>query len=169
MSQTILCIEDEEDTGNLIQALLEREGYTIVRARDGRQALCLFETMRPPALILLDVVIPYVNGFEQLSTLRNNPDWQHTPIIMVSADYYQPDIQRALAEGATAYVVKKPGLQDLIHKVRQVLSATPITSTTMPTPVTVCAEATPSPFRQRRAPSRRSGLATNRPRKRRAA
>ena len=169
MSQTILCIEDEEDTGNLIQALLEREGYLVVRARDGRQALCLFETMRPPALVLLDVVVPYVNGFEQLAALRKNPAWQHTPIIMVSADYYQPDIQRALTEGATAYVVKKPGLQDLIQKVRQILPLTAIKDTPPSASGNEPLETTPSPLRQRRAQARRSGLAASKPSKHRAA
>ncbi|MBH0200256.1 MAG: response regulator [Nitrospira sp.] len=123
MARTILCVEDEEDTGNLIQAMLEREGYEVTRARDGRQAVLLIETTLPPALILLDVVIPYVNGFELLEALRHNPDWCHVPIVMLSADYYEPDIQRARREGATAYVVKKLGLQGLIEEVTRVLPA----------------------------------------------
>jgi DNA-binding response OmpR family regulator len=116
--------------------------------------------MLPPALILLDVVVPYVNGFELLVALRRNPDWQHIPIIMVSADYYEPDIQRALTEGANAYVVKTPGLQDLLQAVRQIL----------PSPTTegprgsdqVCVEAaTPTP-RKRRDSERRHSPRRNR-------
>ena len=121
MSRTILCVEDEQDTGDLLQTILEREGYHVVRASDGRQAICLIETMLPPALILLDVVVPYVNGFELLTGLRANPDWGNIPIVMLSADSYGPDIQRALNDGATAYVVKQPGFQELIQTLNRIL------------------------------------------------
>lgn len=127
MSQTILCVEDEQDTGDLLQAILEREHYHVVRAADGRQAVCLIETMLPPALILLDIVVPYVNGFELLTGLRANPDWQHIPIVMLSADSYEPDIQRALDNGATAYVVKQSGFQELIQTLNRILAPAPAT------------------------------------------
>ena len=123
MAHTVLCIEDEQDTGDLLQQILEGAGYAVLRATDGRQAMGFLETIQPPKLILLDIVVPYANGFELLAAFRRHPDWKSVPIIMVSADYYEPDIQRALAAGATAYVVKKPGLQDLVQTVNQVLSA----------------------------------------------
>lgn len=122
MSHTILCVADEPDTGDLIQTLREQEGYVVARAADGRQAVGLIETMMPTKLVLLNVVAPYVNGFELLVGLRRNPDWQGVPIIIVSADYYERDIQRALDEGATAYVVKKLGLHDLVRAVNLVLA-----------------------------------------------
>jgi len=125
MTHTILCVEDEPDTGNMIQAILEREGYRVVRASDGRQAVCLIETILPPALVLLDIVLPYVNGFELLAGLRRNPDWQHIPIIMLSADSYKPDIQQALNEGATAYVVKQRGFHELVQRVKEILAPVP--------------------------------------------
>ena len=145
MSRTILFVEDESDTAALLQTTLEREGYTAVRAADGRQAVCLIETTMPPALILLDVVVPYVNGFELLAGLRRNPDWQHVPIVMVSADHYQPDIERALAEGANAYVVKTPGFQDLLETVDRLLPS----PTSEETPKSVCGNADPSASRRR--------------------
>lgn len=146
VARTILCVEDEEDTGNLIQAMLEREGYEVTRARDGRQAVLLFETTLPPGLILLDVVVPYVNGFELLEGLRHNPDWCHVPIAMLSADYYEPDIKRALTNGANAYVVKTPGLQDLIQTVNR-LFAPPA----KPAIVETVAEPERPAFRRRRS------------------
>lgn len=165
MSRTILCVEDEQDTGDLVQTILEREGYTVVRAADGRQAICLIETMLPPSLILLDVVVPYVNGFELLIALRRNPDWQHVPIIMVSADYYEPDIQRALAEGATAYVVKTAGLQNLVRAVSQVLTPSATEEPAAPATDRVCVEAgMPAPGRRR--PSEQRPAPTSRRRKR---
>ena len=166
MSRTILCVEDEEDTGNLIQLTLEREGYVVARARDGRQAICLIETMLPPALILLDLVVPYVNGFELLGAFTRNPDWQHVPIIMLSADYYEPDIQRALAGGAHAYVVKNPGLYELVQTVRQLLSVPATQGSTEPTPNQASVETTtPAPPKRRASVHR---LNRNRPRRNRA-
>jgi len=166
MSRTILCVEDEEDTGDLIQRTLEREGYVVARARDGRQAICLIETMLPPALILLDLVVPYANGFELLDALCRNPDWQHVPIIMLSADYYEPDIQRALAGGAHAYVVKKQGLHELVQTVRQLLSVPATQGSTEPTPDQACVETATPAQPKRRASVRR--LNRNRPKRNRA-
>lgn len=152
MSHTILCVEDEQDTGDLLQALLDREGYHVVRASDGRQAICLIETMLPPALILLDIVVPYVNGFELLAGLRANPDWKHIPIIMLSADSYEPDIQRALTGGATGYVVKRQGFQELLQTLNRILVPPSAAKQTPAVP----AGASPGPLRMKRARQRPS-------------
>jgi|APDOM4702015159_1054818.scaffolds.fasta_scaffold181588_2 CheY-like chemotaxis protein len=121
MKHTVLVVEDEQDTADLLKCVLEREGFSVLHAGDGRQASTLVDTIRPPSLVLLDMVIPYVNGFELLGVIRRHPDWQGVPVIMLSADYYEPDIQRALREGATTYVVKQPGLQNLIQAIAHVL------------------------------------------------
>lgn len=102
VSQPTLGVEDEEDTGNLIQTILKHEGLCVSRARADRQAICHIEILLPPALIRLDNAVPYVNGFELFGTLCRNPDWQDMPIMMVGADYDEPDTQRALAEGTKA-------------------------------------------------------------------
>jgi DNA-binding response OmpR family regulator len=67
------------------------------------------------------MVIPYVSGFELLRVIRRHPDWKTIPVIMLSADHYEPDIQQALREGATTYLVKQPGLHNLIQAIAQVL------------------------------------------------
>ena len=121
MKHTVLVVEDEQDTADLLKCVLEREGFSVLHAGDGRQASTLIDTIRPPSLVLLDMVIPYVNGFELLGVIRHHPDWQGVPVIMLSADYYEPDIQRALREGATTYVVKQSGLQNLIQAIAHVL------------------------------------------------
>jgi CheY-like chemotaxis protein len=125
MNTTVLVVEDEQDTAELLKHLLEGEGFSVLHAGDGRQARTLIETIRPPSLILLDMVIPYVSGFELLRVIRRHPDWQLTPIIMLSADDYEPDIQQALREGATAYVTKQKGSAGLLQAVKRLLPATP--------------------------------------------
>lgn len=133
---TILYVEDEQDTGDLLQTQLEGEGYAVVRAADGRQAICLIESMTPPALILLDVVLPYVNGFELLTGLRANPDWKHIPIVMLSADSYGPDIHHAMSNGATAYVLKQAGFQELIRTLDRILTSASAATQTLAGPAT---------------------------------
>lgn len=121
MRTKVLVVEDEQDTADLLKSILERGGFSVLHAGDGRQASTLIDTICPPSLVLLDLVIPYVSGFELLDVIRRHPYWQGIPVIIMSADYHEPDIQRALRAGATAYVVKQLGLHALIQAIVQVL------------------------------------------------
>ena len=125
MKQKVLVVEDEQDTADLLKHVLEREGYSVLQVKDGRQATALVGTVRPPSLVLLDLVIPYVSGPEVLRMIREDPDWKQVPIIVLSADSYEPDIRRALSEGATAYVTKQKGSLGLLAAVKQTLSLGP--------------------------------------------
>jgi CheY-like chemotaxis protein len=125
MKHKILVVEDEQDTADLLKRVLEQEGFSVLQAKDGRQASTLVGTVRPPSLILLDLVIPYVSGPELLKLFRHHPDWKDIPVIVVSADHYEPDIQRALREGATAYVTKQKGSAGLLQAVKRLLAAAP--------------------------------------------
>jgi CheY-like chemotaxis protein len=125
MKHKVLVVEDEQDTADLLKRVLEREGVSVLQAKDGRQASTLVGTVRPPSLVLLDLVIPYVSGPELLTLFRHHPDWKHIPVIVVSADHYEPDIQRVLREGATAYVTKQKGSAGLLQAVKRLLAAAP--------------------------------------------
>lgn len=127
MKQKVLVVEDEQDTADLLKRVLEREGFSVLQVKDGRQATALVGTVRPPSLVLLDLVIPYVSGPEVLRMIREDPDWKQVPIIVLSADSYEPDIRRALSEGATAYVTKQKGSLSLVEAVKQTLSPVPAT------------------------------------------
>lgn len=121
MKHKILVVEDEQDTADLLKQVLEREGFSVLQAKDGRQASSLIGTSAPPSLVLLDLVVPYVSGSELLKLIRDHPDWCQTPVIVVSADSYEPDIQQALHQGATAYVTKQKGSAGLIEAMKRVL------------------------------------------------
>lgn len=129
MKQQVLMVEDEQDTADLVKTILEREGFSVLHAKDGRQATTLIETMQTPSLILLDMVIPYANGFEVLNAIRRHPDWNNVPVLMLSADYFEPDIKRAIREGATTYLVKQPGLSDLLPTIRRLVPAREVAPT----------------------------------------
>jgi len=125
MKHTILVVEDERDTADLLKRILEREGFSVLQAKDGRQAATLVETVRPPSLVLLDLVIPYISGPEVLRIIREHPGWKQIPIIVLSADSYGPDIEQTLREGATAYVTKQKGSAGLLQAVKRILATTP--------------------------------------------
>ena len=131
MKHKILVVEDEADTADLLKRVLEREGFSVLQAKDGRQAATMIGTVRPPSLVLLDLVVPYVSGSELLKLIRDHPEWCQTPVIVLSADSYEPDIQRALHQGATAYVTKQKGSVGLIEAMRRVLHH-PASSRTQP-------------------------------------
>lgn len=108
---SVLVAEDDSQIAYLLRFLLEREGYRVLLAPDGRESQRLIDEIAPPALIILDVMMPYADGFEVLAYLRAKPDWRNTPVIMLTARSQEKDIVRALDAGATDYVVK-PFLPD---------------------------------------------------------
>lgn len=112
---TILYIEDEPDTALLVTTLLKEKGVEVKHAADGREALHCFQTMPPPALVLLDLLVPFANGFELLIKLRATSGWSNVPVVMVSADSYWPDIERALVCGANDFLPKSMGVHEIVR------------------------------------------------------
>lgn len=119
---TILMAEDEEGTVILLKFLLARGGYTVVHAADGQQAHTMIDEMPPPALVLLDIMLPYLNGLQLLARIRQKAEWQHVPIIMLTADSNERDIQQALAEGANDYMVKPFNPRELTARLQRFLT-----------------------------------------------
>ena len=119
---TILMAEDEEGTVILLKFLLARGGYTVVHAADGQQAHTMIDEMPPPALVLLDIMLPYLSGLQLLAHIRLKAEWQHVPIIMLTADSNERDIQQALAAGANDYMVKPFNPRELIARLQRFLT-----------------------------------------------
>ncbi len=104
--KTILIVDDDEPILRVLQTVLSlEERYRIVTARDGRQAIDMAEKELPD-LILMDVMMPNVDGLEACRTIRANPLTKHIKIVMVSAMAQPIDADRALCAGATDYVTK---------------------------------------------------------------
>lgn len=117
----VLVAEDDEHISYLLNFLLEREGYCVQLARDGHEAKRLIDEMAPPQLIILDVMMPYADGYELLAHLRAKPDWRDTPVIMLTARSQEHDIVRALDMGATDYVVKPFLPEELKARIRRLV------------------------------------------------
>jgi len=100
-----LVCDDERNIVRLIQVNLERQGHVVVTAYDGREALEKVGTEKPD-LILLDVMMPYVDGIEVLKTIRRNPETAKIPVIMLTVKAQQGDDLKGLAAGANMYMTK---------------------------------------------------------------
>ncbi|SDO74994.1 Response regulator receiver domain-containing protein [Halomonas shengliensis] len=119
--QKILMVEDEEDIAFLLRFLLERHGFSVRHAADGRQALAALEEESVPDLVLLDVMLPYHDGLEVIEQLRRRPAWQAVPVVMLTAKAREVDVVRALELGADDYVTKPFQPDELLARLRRLM------------------------------------------------
>ncbi len=117
--RTALTVEDDEHISYLLDFMLRREGFEVVNATDGRQAQQCIEEMAPPAIVLLDIMLPYLDGFELVAKIRRTEGWQDVPVIMISTRSMEKDIVRGLEAGANDYVVKPFNPVELLARVRR--------------------------------------------------
>jgi DNA-binding response OmpR family regulator len=118
----ILVVEDETFLVKIYAVKLKKEGYDVSIANDGEQAVKMASEVQPD-LILLDLILPKMNGFEALERMRANPVNKSTPVIVLSNLGQEEDIKRAEALGADDYLVKANfSIQDIVAKIRETLS-----------------------------------------------
>ena len=117
MSATILVIEDEADLRTLLRVVLERGGYRVLDATDGRNGLRMFHQHRPD-LVLLDVGLPDIDGWSVLERIREMSD---LPVVMLTARGLETDKARGLDAGADDYVTKPFGRVELLARVNAAL------------------------------------------------
>jgi DNA-binding response OmpR family regulator len=120
MTKRILIADDEPNIVVSLEFLMQQTGYEVKTAPDGEQALRLISEFKPD-LILLDIMLPLRNGFEVCQKVRENPAWQHTKIIMVSAKGREVEVTKGLALGADLYITKPFATRELLTSVRQLL------------------------------------------------
>ena len=118
-SSKIIVVEDDNIVSTMLKHLLERRGFEIEIASDGRRASEIVENDTPPALVILDVMLPFVDGFELIRRIRSKETWSDVPIVMLTAKTRESDIVRALEAGADDYVSKPFQPQELIARVKR--------------------------------------------------
>jgi CheY-like chemotaxis protein len=118
---TVLVADDEPEVVDLVRMMLEWEGYTILAAIDGEQAVARAQADRPD-LILLDVRMPKMSGLNVLNHLRADPTTADIPVIMLSVVTTYPDVRSALDRGAVAYLPKPFELREMVRLVARVLA-----------------------------------------------
>jgi DNA-binding response OmpR family regulator len=119
---TILVVDDNRDNVEILRAFLESRGYVVVPAPDGKTALAKLEEVHP-ALVLLDVMMPGMDGWQVCRTIKQHPDFAATKVVMVTAKGDFQDKFEGMRSGADDYVVKPVDLHELEEKVQRNLEA----------------------------------------------
>ena len=121
MSKRILLVEDQEDNRRIIRDLLSASGYDLVEATSGEEGLAALGAQERPDLILMDIDLPGLNGYEVTRRIRAIPDLRQIPIIAVTSYALSGDDQKAFAAGCNGYVTKPFSPRLLLAKIRKYL------------------------------------------------
>lgn len=119
----ILVAEDDPITHRFLTSLFERSGFQVRGAEDGEQAFRMAQ-QSVPDLVITDVCMPYLDGFQLLTALKNDAELSHVPVIVLSMKDKEEDILHAFAMGADDYVVKPFNARELIARVRRLIRLT---------------------------------------------
>jgi DNA-binding response OmpR family regulator len=118
----ILIVDDEPNIVISLEYLMKREGWETSVAADGEAALDALEKGKPPPdLVVLDVMLPKLNGFEVCRRIRAEPRWRTLQILMLTAKGRETEVAKGLGLGADAYVTKPFSTRDLVTQIRQML------------------------------------------------
>ncbi|MBF0293306.1 MAG: response regulator [Nitrospinae bacterium] len=115
----ILVVEDEKDIRTILEFVLSREGYEVVIAENGKMAKSFVDDNEPVDLVLLDIMLPYFDGFEIVTQIRSKEAWKSVPIIMLTSRSNEKDIVKALELGANDYVTKPFNVKELMARVKR--------------------------------------------------
>jgi two-component system, OmpR family, alkaline phosphatase synthesis response regulator PhoP len=122
MDISILVVDDDPNALDIVRTYLEAKGYQVATASTGMEALSLLEEVRP-ALVLLDVMMPGMDGWEVARVIKNHPDFGSTRVVMLTARSDFADKHEGLRAGADDYLVKPIQLADLGERVERNLKA----------------------------------------------
>ena len=116
--KTILVAEDDSIVVQLIEYLLSKHEYKVVKACHGEEALALTQSIKPD-MIFLDIIMPKMNGIETLERLQKDARFHNIPVVLLSSAGQEAEVLRGLQQGARGYIVKPFGPQELIETVRR--------------------------------------------------
>jgi len=125
MPEKVLIVDDDVETLRLVGLMLQRQGYEIIAANNGAQAIVMAQSAQPD-LIVLDVMMPDMDGFQVTHTLRNNPDTALVPILMFTAKSQVDDKVAGYDAGVDDYLTKPVHPAELVAHIKASLEAMPI-------------------------------------------
>lgn len=121
MTKRILVVEDQEDNRQILRDLLGNAGYEMVEAENGQDGVAA-ATSQHPDLILMDIQLPIMDGYEATRRIRADPAMKDIPIIAVTSYALSGDESKALAAGCDAYITKPYSPRQLLAKVKEYLA-----------------------------------------------
>lgn len=126
VSYSILVAEDDKIIRRLARHILERAGYVVHEATDGLEALAQVKAQKPD-LLLLDIMMPNMNGYDVCQTLRSQQETADLPIVIITAKTEKQAVQRGLDVGANRYLIKPISPKVLVDNVNDILGVSPVT------------------------------------------
>lgn len=124
MSKKVLIVDDEPNIVAALEFLLEKQGYQVKVAANGEEALEQLDAFAPD-LVLLDVMVPKLSGYEVCQRMRAEPRWQGIKVVMLSARGREVEVSKGMSLGADLYVTKPFSSADLVATLRELLSRNP--------------------------------------------
>lgn len=121
MGRKILIVDDEPNIVLSLEFLMQQGGHEVAIARDGAQALQQMADFQPD-LVLLDVMLPEINGFEVCQKIRANSAWDKVKVVMLSAKGRESEVSKGMALGADAYITKPFSTKELVERVASLLA-----------------------------------------------
>ena len=122
MSKRVLIVDDEPNIVISVEFLMKREGFAVSVARDGEEALERIHADRPD-LVILDVMMPKMNGFEVCERVRADPQLSAVRILMLTAKGREAEMRKGLTLGADAYIPKPFSTRDLVNRVKSLIDS----------------------------------------------
>lgn len=120
MVKRVLIADDEPNIVAALEYLLQQGGYEVLVARNGEEALAVLQEHNPD-LVLLDVMMPRMSGYEICSRIRQQPEWRHIKVVMLSAKGRDAEVSKGLGLGADLYVTKPFSTRELMGKINGLL------------------------------------------------
>jgi len=117
----ILIVDDSPTEVHVFKRILEKQGYDVIIAKDGQEGIDM-AIHSLPDLIIMDVVMPVLNGFQATRQLKKNEETARIPVIMVTTKDQQADINWGMRQGANEYLVKPVATAELLSKIRTLLN-----------------------------------------------
>ena len=118
----VMVVEDNRHSLYLINFMLERAGYQTLVAEDGQQAQAMLRNEAPVDLLLVDLMLPYVSGYQIIMDAKEDEAWRDVPIIVLSGKSLETDIVEALQAGANDYVTKPYQPDELLARIRRTIA-----------------------------------------------
>lgn len=122
MTKKVLIVDDEKNIAISVQFLMKREGFEVLVAHDGEEGLTKIRSEHPD-LVLLDVMMPKLDGFEVCKAVRSDPELADIRIIMLTAKGRDAEKEKGISLGADAYMAKPFSTSELVDKVNEILKA----------------------------------------------